>query len=118
MTNFNLEEARQKALKSPNIGKRGKSKKTLQREEAFKILQEYFFDAFDPIIKRQITKAKNGDHRAFKELMDRIFGKPVDRHTLVTTLNTQERPLLTKEQMILIAKRALESNGYEIIGKV
>lgn len=82
MTNLNLDVARQKALESPNIGKRGKSKKTLQRQEAFKILEVYFFEAFDPIIKKQIKMAKSGDHKAFKELMDRIFGRPRERSAI------------------------------------
>tara|TARA_Y100000310_G_C20601510_1_gene773297 strand:+ start:689 stop:1078 length:390 start_codon:yes stop_codon:yes gene_type:complete len=74
--NPNLNEAREKALESPNIGKRGRGKKTIAREEALNKLSELFFDNFEEIVGLQIELASTGDYRAYKDLMDRIFGKP------------------------------------------
>lgn len=73
--NPNLAEARAKALKSPKNGKRGTSKKTLQKEAALKYLIDSFLVDIEPISKKLISKAKAGDMMAIRELLDRAFGK-------------------------------------------
>ena len=77
--NKNLDKARTKAMKSPEIGKRGKGKATIARQQALERLSEYFLDAFDPIVQAQIKKAKKGDFAAYKDLMDRIFGQSTQK---------------------------------------
>ena|SRR3989338_11576733 len=76
MGNTNLAQARERALRSPRIGKRGRGKKTLERERARELLWTYFAEEFEPIVRKQIEMAKDGDSRAAKDLMDRLFGRP------------------------------------------
>lgn len=83
--NPNIEQARQEALKSPRLGKRGKGKKTLKREEAWEKMTEHIIIAAEPMVQAQIKKAKKGDTQAFKDLMDRIFGKAIETVNTNTT---------------------------------
>lgn len=76
-----LKEARKKAVKSPRIGKRGKHKKTLLREEAYKeVIKSIVMDAI-PLVKELKRIAFDADEqgnvrvKAITEALDRAFGK-------------------------------------------
>ena len=86
MSNPNLAQAREKALKSPRHGKHGKNKKTLQKEAALKFLADSFLKDFDPITKKHLAKARKGDHASWVEFMNRVFGKVKDKSEVKITL--------------------------------
>lgn len=75
------QKALQKALKSPLIGKHGKRKETLLKEEIYKNMQDKILDKVDKLIDAQIEVALNGDNgkpdaRVIESLLNRVFGKP------------------------------------------
>ena len=58
MPNPNLAEARAKGLTSPNIGKRGPSKKTLQKEEIIKKAAEGLVRAYRADLIKEFTEIR------------------------------------------------------------
>ena len=76
----NLDKVRHLAHSSPNVGKHGKRKSTIAREQArevaIKYLTEHFIKDADPIIQKWVEKAKKGDNDAIKDLLNRTIGKP------------------------------------------
>jgi len=80
MANPNPIEAREAALKSPNIGKRGKGKLTLIREQAQeefdKLAKEKYLDIF-LIHINEASKLKNYQER--RDFLKRILGETDDK---------------------------------------
>ncbi len=74
LNNPKLEEARKKALLSPNIGKRGKSKKTLRKEELRKMFIEYFGERFMPLLEKLEMAVKKGNMTAILEVLRQLIG--------------------------------------------
>lgn len=56
--------------------KGGLASHTIEAQEAKKHIIEIVSAEIDSLIEPQIRKAKKGDTFAFKELMDRAYGKP------------------------------------------
>jgi ATPase subunit of ABC transporter with duplicated ATPase domains len=74
-------KALKKALESPFIGKHGKRKTTLLKEEVYKQMQDKILEKVDLLIDAQIKIALNGnngkpDSKAIDSLLNRVFGKP------------------------------------------
>lgn len=74
-------KALKKALRSPLIGKHGKRKETLLKEEVYKQMQERILDKVGLLIDAQIQIALEGndgkpDARVIEMLLNRAFGKP------------------------------------------
>lgn len=74
-------KALQKALKSPLIGKHGKRKETLLKEEVYKQVQAKILEKADKLIDAHIEHALMGyngkpDPRVIELLLNRAFGKP------------------------------------------
>lgn len=74
-------KALKKALQSPFIGKHGKRKSTLLKEEVYKEMQNKILEKVDVLIDAQISLALTGnnggpDGRAIEMLLNRAFGKP------------------------------------------
>lgn len=74
-------KALQKALKSPLIGKHGKRKETLLKEEVYKQVQAKILEKADKLIDAHIEHALTGyngkpDPRVIELLLNRAFGKP------------------------------------------
>lgn len=74
-------KALQKALKSPLIGKHGKRRATLLKEEVYKDMQQRILEKVDVLIEAQMNlalKGNNGkpDTRSIDSLLNRVFGKP------------------------------------------
>ncbi len=75
------QKALKKALKSPRIGKHGKRKETLLKEEIFKEMQQKILEKVKVLIDAQMTIALSGnngcpDSRTIDSLLNRVFGKP------------------------------------------
>lgn len=75
------QKALQKALKSPLIGKHGKRKETLLKEEIYKDMQDKILEKVDKLIDAQIKVAlgdsnSEPDPRVIESLLNRVFGKP------------------------------------------
>lgn len=71
-----LELARQKALESPNIGKRGKGKKTIAQERRQEIFDEIVSEQFEALIKEARAEYK----------LDRFMGKIPDKIEVAATV--------------------------------
>lgn len=74
-------KALQKALKSPLIGKHGRRKETLLKEEVYKEVQAKILEKADKLIDAHIEHALTGyngkpDPRVIELLLNRVFGKP------------------------------------------
>ena len=73
------QKALQKALKSPYIGRHGKRRSTLLKEEIYKeIIEECRYklaEALSQITPVLIDLAASGDVRAIKEIYNRVLGK-------------------------------------------
>jgi hypothetical protein len=74
-------KALQKALKSPLIGKHGKRKETLLKEEVYKQVQAKILEKANKLIDAHIDHALTGydgkpDPRVIELLLNRVFGKP------------------------------------------
>jgi hypothetical protein len=74
-------KALQKALKSPLIGKHGKRRSTLLKEEVYKEVQAKILEKADKLIDAHIEHALTGyngkpDPRVIELLLNRVFGKP------------------------------------------
>ena len=75
-----LVEARKKAVKSPNIGKRGKGKKTVALEKARGVWAKEQLGALPTIAKVQAKEAKNPKNfQERKYVIDQLLGKPAER---------------------------------------
>ena len=75
------QKALEKALKSPLIGKHGKRKETLLKEEVYKEVQAKILEKADKLIDAQIKVALTGnkgkpDPRVIEMLLNRAFGRP------------------------------------------
>jgi len=81
------QKALQKALRSPLIGKHGKRKTTLLKEDVYKEIQAKILEKADKLIDAQIKVALTGneggpDPRVIEMLFNRVFGRPnVDANT-------------------------------------
>ena len=74
-------------------------------EEARRVFSETVATEITPIAKALITKAKKGDVRAIKELLDRAWGRPSQSAEITY------RPMdlsISKEASYRIAKRTVE----------
>lgn len=74
-------KALQKALKSPLIGKHGRRRATLLKEEVYKEVQAKILEKADKLIEAHIEHALTGyngkpDPRVIELLLNRVFGKP------------------------------------------
>ena len=74
-------KALQKALLSTKIGKHGKRKETLLKEEVYKEVQAKILEKADKLIDAHIEHALTGyggkpDPRVIELLLNRVFGKP------------------------------------------
>lgn len=74
-------KALQKALKSPLIGKHGKRRTTLLKEEVYREIQAKILEKADKLIDAHIEHALTGyngkpDPRVIELLLNRVFGKP------------------------------------------
>lgn len=74
-------KALKKALLSPKIGKHGKRKETLLKEEVYKEVQAKILEKADKLIDAHIEHALTGydgkpDPRVIELLLNRVFGKP------------------------------------------
>jgi hypothetical protein len=74
-------KALKKALLSTKIGKHGKRKETLLKEEVYKQIQAKILEKADKLIDAQIKVALTGnggepDPRVIELLLNRAFGKP------------------------------------------
>lgn len=84
-------KALQKALKSPMIGKHGKRKETLLKEEVYRAVQDKILSKANLLIDAHIEYALTGnngrpDPRVIELLLNRVFGKPgQDNNSLANT---------------------------------
>ena len=74
-------KALQRALKSPLIGKHGKRRETLLKEEIYASMQERILSKVELLIDTQIKlalgdKKNKPDAKAIESLLNRVFGKP------------------------------------------
>lgn len=74
-------KALKKALGSPLIGKHGKRKSTLLKEEVYKEVQAKILEKADKLVDAQLKLALTGnkgkpDPRVIEMLLNRAFGKP------------------------------------------
>lgn len=77
-TSEQLERAREKALESPDIGKRGKGKKTLEAEEFRSMLMEMVSEYWEQLLEAQIKDAlKSRQAREF--LINQVIGKAEEK---------------------------------------
>lgn len=78
----NLEKAHQ----SPDIGKRGPSKTTLDKEAARKIYLERMSQQFESIVDIHLAEAQNPDNVVErKEALHQMIGKPVETMEVTQT---------------------------------
>lgn len=82
-------QALQKALKSPLIGKHGKRRITLLKEEVYKEFQQKILEKAGVLFDAQMKlalKGNNGkpDLRAIDSLLNRAFGKPAQEIAIST----------------------------------
>lgn len=82
--NPNLAEAREKAWKSPNIGKRGKNKKTIEREELRAKFTEYFGEKFLTLLKQLEKAGKDGNMTAILEILRQLIGSADNKLDITT----------------------------------
>ena len=87
-TREQLKIASEKAKLSPKQGKRGKGKKTLDKEERRKIFEEIISEEFEDIIKAARPEYK----------LDQFIGKAPDR---VEVKDITERGELTEEERMI-----------------
>ncbi len=76
------QKALQKALQSDKIGKHGKRRVTLLKEEVYKRVQEKILYNATILIEAQMKVALTGnggepDYRAIDSLLNRVFGRPM-----------------------------------------
>lgn len=74
-------KALKRALLSPKIGKHGKRKLTLLKEDVYKEVQAKILEKADKLIDAHIEHALTGyngkpDPRVIELLLNRVFGKP------------------------------------------
>ena len=80
-TKEQLAESRKKAVLSSRIGKRGKNKKTIEKEKAreaylFHMLDEGFFGKLTEVQRKAVLKAKNNKERQY--VFDQLIGKSAE----------------------------------------
>lgn len=56
--------------------KKGKHRKTLDKEAAIAYITKRVTEELAPIMDRAINQAKDGDQTTRKDLMDRAYGRP------------------------------------------
>ncbi len=74
-------KALNKALQSPFIGKHGKRKATLEKEEIYEFLQQKILSKMDKLIDAYIEIALKGNNgkpnpKVIEYLLNRVFGRP------------------------------------------
>lgn len=84
-------KALQKALQSPFIGKHGKRKTTLLKEEVYKEMQERILEKVEILVDAQMELALSGnnggpDSRTIDSLLNRVFGKPAQEIGIKSTI--------------------------------
>ncbi len=88
-TSEQLKEARKKAVKSPNIGKHGKRKKTIQKEIAEEEARSYFVQeilkSLKTLTKKEIQEAMK-DFRVRHYVFDQLMGRAKDKTDLAVTM--------------------------------
>lgn len=108
-TNEQLEKAREEALKSPDIGKRGKGRKTLMAEELRSIFIEKVSEFWEQLLEAQIEDAFK-DRRAREFLINQTIGKiKSDEEQSSDSKDISE--IITEEQLVEIAKHTLRQHG-------
>ena len=86
-----LVKMRQKAYRSPNIGKRGKSKKTIEREKFREYFEIYAQEHFDEMTKVDFAFAKKPKNwQARKDVREQLIGKPKERFEGDLVIKTDE----------------------------
>lgn len=97
----NLAEARKKAYLSPRIGKHGKAKKTIAKEEARKFYLEKilkgFFDKLTDVQLKAVLQPQNSKERMY--VIDQVVGKP-------------------KEMLLIEEKKTIDVNIKATIKKI
>ena len=73
-----LEEARVLAQLSPDIGKHGKWKKTLEKEALRKQFIDYFGERMVMLMEAIETSVKKGDANSAFKALEQLIGKPPD----------------------------------------
>lgn len=86
-------KALQKALLSTKIGKHGKRKETLLKEEVYKQVQAKILEKADKLIDAHIEHALTGyngkpDPRVIELLLNRVFGKPAQELSVQQEVET------------------------------
>jgi hypothetical protein len=79
MPNPQLEEARLKALQSPNIGKHGKRKATLLKEELRAKFIEHMGGKFGKILDALEKKVDEGNVQAILASIEQLIGKAEEK---------------------------------------
>lgn len=79
--------ALEKALKSPRIGKHGKRRVTLLKEEVYRSMQQKILDKVEILIDAQMKVALTGnrgkpDTKSIDSLLNRAFGRPAQEIAL------------------------------------
>ena len=97
--NPNLAEAREKAFKSPRIGKRGKAVKTLHKEKLRAEFTQYFGERMFLLLESIEASVKRGDANSAFRALEQLIGKPDEKKDLnVTgTLSLKELSRSAKE---------------------
>lgn len=93
-----LERAREKALESPRIGKRGKGKKTLDKEERRRIFNEIVSEEFEELIRAAKPEYK----------LDQFIGKAGDLLDITTkgeSVNTSDITALAEQAAKLLKEK-------------
>lgn len=87
-------KALKKALKSPRIGKHGKRRITILKEEAYKEMQNKILGKVDLLVNAQLKLALHGnkgdpDFKSIDALLNRVFGKPSQEIQVRTETSTE-----------------------------
>ena len=64
--------------------KKGKHKKTIQKEKEIEYIQERIRERLEPILDALILKCEQNDLQAIKEALDRLIGKPQQNVDMTT----------------------------------
>jgi len=72
-----------------------KNKSTIAKEEAREIMIRRVIEEFDNILTPQITKAMKGDYAAYKDLMDRVFGRAQEKMDITSA----GKPIFVSEEI-------------------
>ena len=73
-----MKELREKAKLSPRVGKRGKDKKTVAKENARRVFEEIQLRQWEKLSELQIKRAMEDD-KAREYSINQTIGKPTER---------------------------------------